>query len=215
MKITVCMATRGSDIYYKVVDWLLAYTQNRPSDWDLKVMLCMSPYSAAEGQEKLFVDALNNGSDYLFIMDSDVCPPIGCIEHMISDDKDVVIAPVWSYDSGQFDIHLMVCKEPTLKIRTYKMGVGIEEICGGGFGSVLIKRHVLQEFANRREPFMMRSNLLGIEQFDLMPDNIFFSKCRKLGFKIWVDWDIKPTYHYRYVELCDNTIDNIVKMRSA
>jgi len=210
MRITISIASRGCDIYCKLVDWIVSYVQVRPHEWDMRIFVHMSPYSAASGQEQLFRKAIENESDYLFIVDADVCPPKDCLEKMIARDKDIIIAPVWHYDMTQNDIHLGVNKDPELRKRLYKNGEGIEQIIGGGFGAMLVRKNVLDEFVKRNETFVTHSAMLSNGQSEFLSDNVFFSKAAIMGFKTWCDWDCSPVSHYRYVELCNATVDNLI-----
>jgi hypothetical protein len=209
MRITIAIASRGCDIYCKLVDWLVCYAQEPPKGWVINTYVVMSPYSAACGQEKLFQKAVEDCSDYLFIVDADVCPPKGCLEKMVVDGKDIVIAPVWHYDMTQYDIHLGVNKDLKLRERLYNVGSGVEEIVGGGFGAMLVSKGVLDEFVRRGESFVHHSSMLSDGQSTFLSDNVFFFKAGKMGFKTWVDWDISPVSHYRYVELCDKTVGRL------
>lgn len=215
MKITIGITSRGADIYYKLVDWLVYYNQCRPIEWDLEIAVHMSPYSADAGQQKVFDSAVNNNSDYLFIVDADVCPPKGCIEKMIERGKDIILAPVWHFDNSLKDIHLGIANEPTLKKRIYSPSVGLQQIFGGGFGAMLVSKKVLNSFNNNKESFTKWSSILPEDSKDLASDNIFFQKCQKLGLEVFVDWDIKKVSHYRPVELCQETVDNLLSKHYA
>lgn len=184
-------------MYHKLINWLIGYSGTRKDGIEIDTVLQISPYSAATGQRKLFDTAKEKGVDYLFIVDADVCPPSECIEKMLAAGKDVVIAPIWHYDGYGNDIHLGVNPLSDLRKRAYKMGTGLERVSGGGFGAVLINKTAFNCFPEG-EPTMPS-------------DYAFYSNCRKSGVEVWVDWSICPTSHYRLVELCADTINNLVK----
>jgi hypothetical protein len=208
MKITIGIASRGADIYYKLVDWLVYYNQCRPIEWDMEISIHMSPYSAESGQEKIFNAALLNNSDYLFIVDADVAPPRGCIEKMISHNKDIVIAPIWTFDGSSQDIHLGISTEPSLKKRIYKRAAGLQRIYGGCFGAMLVSKNVLNKFKD--STFFKWDNTLSDEYKELPSDNIFFLKCLKRNIEIYADWNIEPVSHFRHVNLCQETMNNFI-----
>jgi len=211
-KIIVGICTRGNDLYYETIKWLM--TQVYIEGAITEVVFQPSPYSAAYGQEKLFKYANEKKADYLLIVDADVCPPDGCLQKMIDADKDIVVAPAWFYDHKNDDIHLNISYTGSIKVqeRVYQNKLqGLEEIKAASFAVMLVKKRVIDKFVKSKELFTEWSSMLPKEYKKAFSDNIFFAKARKFGFKAYVLWEATGAIHYRMVKLCNKTLARLMK----
>jgi hypothetical protein len=207
--ITIGIATRGKDIYYKTITWLLEYSMYPEQ---IQVYIQPSPYSAAYGQENLFKETAKNNSTHLLVIDADVEPPRGCVEKLYAHNKDVVVAPIWFHDHINRDTHLNISYTGGIdldaRVRTPKES-GLEEIKAAAFGVMMVSRRVIDEFMRRGESFTEWSQLIDPVYKKAFSDNVFFAKLRAFGFKAYVDWDCKGSVHHTNVPLCDETINKI------
>jgi len=206
-KLIIGVCTRGNDLYYRLVDWFIPYV-NQPK-MPTEILLKSSPYSAAVGQGMIMEAAVAKGADYLLMLDSDIGPTDGCLEQLMSHDKDIILAPIWFFDEAKKDIHINVIL-PHSASRLHTKGKGLERIVSGSFGLMLVKVSALKKFKDAGESFVEWSPFIDVAYKKAgLSDNIFFAKADKLGIEAWVDWDIDGITHYRLVELCDETVKNI------
>ena len=206
-KLIIGVCTRGSDLYYKLINWFIPYI-NQPK-MPTEILLQPSPHSASYGQGRLFDAAIDHGADYILIIDSDIGPVDGCVERMMSHDKDIMLAPIWFFNDDQRDVHLNVIL-PGSSSRLHTKRKGLERIEGASFGLMLVKVEALKKFRAAGESFIDWSPLIDPRYKTAgLSDTIFFAKAKKLGVEAWVDWDITGVVHCRQVELCDETIKNI------
>jgi len=209
-KLIIGVCTRGNDLYYKLIDWFIPYI-NQPK-MATEILLQPSPHSASYGQGRLFETAIDHGADYILVIDSDIGPVDGCVERMMSHDKDIVLAPIWFYDDAQRDVHLNVILPNMSRLHTKRKG--LERIDGASFGLMLVKVAALRKFREAGESFTEWSPLIDPRYKTAgLSDTMFFAKAKKLGIEAWVDWDITGVVHCRLVELCDKTIANIRENR--
>lgn len=204
MNVVIGIATRGCDIHYELVLFLLKQKAD--------VLFAKSSASAAFGQNLIFDTFYKNSYEYLMIIDSDVSPVNGVISKLIEADKDIVTAPVWMYDPFTNDIHLNVHLTLNKSDRVYTLGKGLQRIYYSSFSCILIKRKVIEEFVTRGEPFVF-SNTVKSEGDKLFSDNIFFDKARSFGFKAFVNWDVKGTVHHRSVDLSSAVLEQYMRKR--
>ncbi len=201
------IATRGHDIS---ADLLLFLT-----GCPFPIIMSKCNYSAAIAQEQVFQGALENNNDLLFL-DSDVTPTKDIIQKLINANKDIVVAPVYHYDSGNKEIHV---DATTTGERNYEMKYsGLERIIGSSFSCMLIKHSALKKFKDANEAFTNTNlNIDNIHPIVLKDDfrtiitsdGVFFSKCRGLGIEVYVCWDAQGCIHTKPIDLCTETIKKL------
>lgn len=197
-QVTIAVATRGNDIYYGTMFFVIASLMAIPR---CRLITSVSPISAARGQEENFKIARELGTEWIYLCDSDVAPAEGTIQRLMARGKDICVSPVPMYLPLEDDIHYNASREPTLRERTVKRGQGLERIWSSSFASVLLRASILDEFVKRGEPYVEWSPVLPDWCRGLSTDSIFYLKTRMMGFEAWIDWDIEPAVHHRYVTM--------------
>lgn len=205
MKIAIGLATRGDDLIPNIVPFVMASANK----YDCQFISASCKFSAEMAQDLIFEAALKRNVDYLLMIDSDVVIPHDALEKLIAADKDMVTAPIWHYYPALGIFHLNVTKELNKFIFQSKES-GLEEITAASFGCVLIKKSVLKEFERRKESFVKWSSLLGDDLATVSSDTIFYKKAQKMGFKLFVSWDVKGCEHYTKVHLSDRVLGNFI-----
>ena len=212
MKIVIALATRGSDLYYKLIEFILAQTKK----YDIEVTFDVCGYSAEISQRMMFLRLIDMKFDYCLLVDTDVAPPLNTLDKLLAAKKDIITAPVWHFDPWSQDVHLNVAKGegPDGFIRQYEQPVsGIEEVSTASYACVLFSRKIFDRFRDTGESFVEWSPLIDQGYLGRPTDNILYAKVRKLGFPVFVDWSIKGAIHNRLVMLDDLTIENIQRMK--
>lgn len=208
--IEIGITTRGADIHYHLCVFLITATSN--PNYNVSVTFTASPTSAREGQEAMFTRALENGCDYLLVLDSDVVPEQGVIAKLLLANSEIVCAPVWHYSNqvkqAHLDIQTVIHGEKFL----FNTGVGIEQIRSASFGCMLVKRSVLQKFDRAKEKFTYHSPLIHRKYKTHPSDSIFFAKCRHFKTKMKVNWDVR-TEHYKRIALSTQYINRMESIR--
>jgi hypothetical protein len=206
--VTFAFNTRGNDLYWKMVNFLLQQTNIFRR---LSTFTSMSLWGP--GAEALFTTLAKYPSDYICILDTDVGPRIDTVVRMIERDKDIVSCPTWMYDGSNQDIHLNVHYDDAMtRVKSPRQG-GMEKVNSTSWACVCISHRVLQAFAQAGEEFTKWSPLLLEDHKNLPPDTIFYQKAKMLGFDVWVDWDLEFATHHKYVALDAPTLETFVKDR--
>lgn len=211
--LVIGIPTRGSDISSGLFTFILNIIMQKPSS-NLCVLLGESSVSAVLAVGKLWemLKDILGTFDYYMQIDSDVVPPLTAIDSMIAKDKDIVVAPIWHYDSISKDIHINIHLD-NLEHRFYGLrSGGCERIYASSLGCVLMKHKVVETFIKSKEDPIGWSSLLGeYTGKHIHNDNIFFAKANKLGLETWVDWDVKNVIHKRGIELSTEVLGKFVQ----
>ena len=215
MKILIGVPTRGRDIYYNTVKFLLA--QVTSVSHKVNVIFSRCNVSAEWAQRELFEFMSRSDYDYFLYLDSDVGPQKNTLVRLMSADKDIISAPVWFYDAKNYDIHLGIQMGLDTNDRLYKANgrEGLQKVGFPGLACTLFKKRVFTRFKDVGEEFFSWSPLIDEKYRSHTTDNILYEKARKLGFDLWVDWDIKDTMHCRDVEMSTNTLENFLERYSS
>jgi hypothetical protein len=174
-----------------------------------------APYSATDGQEKLFNTFADSDFDYLLVVDADVVPPLDAASRLLAHDKQIVIAPIWFYDDAAGTISYGAYprwaqteeEEPTLKIRVPRTE-GLQRIVSGGFGCMLVRKDAIKSFRDKGMSFVKWDESLPEHLKTRTSDNIFWAKCTILGIEAYIDWSIETT-HFKTVGLSNNLVNNL------
>jgi len=212
MKIVLALPTRGTnDVYHELVRFIAE--QYKKHDCQLVFGVCS--FSAEMAQRQIVNQLPFREFDYVLFMDADVAPPNDALDKLIASGKDIVSVPTWHYDPKNKDMHLNANTgekaQPGKLPRGYTMKKsGTEEVFSTSFACILISKRVFDVFRDMGEELFQWSPLIESQWQNTPPDNIFYTKCQKLGFKIYVNWDIKGCSHNRNVSMEDETIRNII-----
>lgn len=201
-----CIPTRGDDIYWGQVTFLLrqfAIFRNASLFYGVNGHVCAI--------ENMLQGLTKRGFDYAWFMDADIGPDTLTPLRLIARQKDVVHAPVWMYDPNQNDIHLNSHTERDGELLPRKhiapQHGGIQKIVSASMASCLISRPVIQAFADNDEPFTRWTPFLSKDFKNMPADVIFWAKVEKFGFEQYIDWDAGYSVHHRLVELCPDSME--------
>lgn len=209
-KVTFAYTTRGNDIYYRLVTYLLHQKH---------VFKNMNLVSAVNmwrpSLELMFHISHRTDPDFLQILDSDIAPRKDTTAFLMQRDVDIVGCPIWFYDGGTNSIHLNYhTDDKCLREFTPKPpDVGLEKVFATSFGCVVIKRRVLDMFMQTDESFTEWSDMLDPKFKIMAPDTIFFAKCNAFGFDVFLDWGCEFATHHKYVALNAPTVEAFVAHR--
>jgi hypothetical protein len=187
--------TRGNDIYHEFVTYLL-----RQCRLFLKFSCVVVQNSWKPAVEDLFEIALESRCNWIHLMDTDIGLPYHTTGRLIANDHDICASPLYFYDPGNNEIHLNVHYQPSL-MREYTPRMpegGCEEVLTTAFGSVVIRKRVLEAFKQANWSFCEWTPDIDEAYKDCSPDTIFFLKARALGFKVWMDWRIPIGTHHKW-----------------
>lgn len=204
-KIAIGLATRGDDLIPSLVQFIHYNMNKHGAEFIWKAC----GFSASIAQEQVFQEAEKKNVDYLLMIDSDVMPPMDAIDKLLSCNKDMIVAPIWHYSAYHGILHLNVTRKLGDHLFHSKES-GIEEMEAASFGCFLISKRVLKEFVGRREMFVTWSSLLPRELFGSSSDTVLFKKAEKMGFKLYVCWDVKGCEHFTKVHLSNRVLGNFI-----
>ena len=200
-KVIICIPTRGIDIYWKLVTFILQQYQTWP---ELQLLFSRSTWQA--GILPMFRYLENKDYDYAFFVDADVGPQWDTILQLLSHDKPMVSAPVYMFETNSLDLHFNVHRDEKFE-HIHHQGEGLEKIHSTSFASLLMHKSVLEKFRESGEAYTEWSPIVP-EYLKTCPSDIqFFSKCAHFGIDLFVDWDCTMSVHHKYVELSTNSLD--------
>lgn len=200
-KVIICVPTRGNDIYWRLVAFLIQQYHTWP---EIRVLFGRCSFQNPGMSMLKYIE--DRDYDYAFFVDADVGPSWDVILHLMVRDKPIITAPVYMFEPNAIDIHFNVHYNHQLG-PVHEKGKGVEKIYSSSFASLLIKREVLDAFKANGEAYTEWSPLLEADLKEYPPDVQFFAKCQRLGFDAFVDWDFTPCVHHKYVELSDQSLD--------
>lgn len=195
LNILIGVVTRGADIHYNLVTYLISMIGNE--HFNIGLSFVVSPESASKGQEQMFQTTSTKHYDYLLMIDSDVIPETHAIYKLILVNSDIAVAPVWHYSTHLKQIHLDVQEYGKPENFLFNPKTGIERVRSASFGCMLVKTKVLTKFVKAGEKFTYYSPILPKKYISHPSDSIFFAKCRKFGVVMKVNWDIHTEHNKR------------------
>lgn len=195
--------TRGNDLYWRLAVYLLAQKDRFE---EMTLGFAINGWQAAS--EELFKHIVTCPTDFVQWLDADIGPAHDTTARLVRRNVDIITAPVWMYDPKNNDIHLNVLPSfgDESRLRRPKRN-GIERMEQCSFAALLLRRNVIQTFADANEPFCTWTSFLDESWKVYPPDVIFCRKAQKLGFEIYVDWEIPPAEHHKHVALGEDTIE--------
>lgn len=157
-------------------------------------------------------EALSKGFSHLLFVDDDNPIPPDTLELMLSDDKDIVIAPILTRNPDKDGRHSL-CAFKRLKVGGQKLYLEFDRVNGsdlvrvdaGGTGCMLIKRSVLESlyvkhgeriFERTRTVFDNPITYKGKEYTErtMSEDVQFCERAADAGYEIWMDTRIRPIH---------------------
>lgn len=193
MKITIAIpSNRG--INPKTFQCVLELIAN--SDYDFYLLVAEEGYTIAENRNYIAVQALNNKSEYLLMIDDDMVFPPDTLDKLISNNKDVCgvayhsrgskdmvkivpdIMAIAEVDKGKY-INLETEEDPKYK--------EVFECYATGTGIILIKTDILYKIKRPWFEFTYFDNGKCKEGEDWN----FCFKAKNVGYKIYTDPTIK------------------------
>ncbi len=146
-----------------------------------------SGYTIAENRNFLAVQAIKQGSDYLFMADDDMIFPPEVLEVLVSRDKDIIGLPynvkiLPKPGSSERQRH-NVTYFPTDELTPEDSGEGPLEVIAIGAGVILIKTAVFEKIGQPYFGFDSYEN--GMTKVG--EDSWFCYKAARHGYKIWCE----------------------------
>lgn len=209
-RIVFAMMTRGNDIYYKTLLYLL---QQKDAFKHMGAVLVAKMLAAPA--ELMFTMMLQAPGEYYHVLDSDVAPATHTTLQLLAHNMDIVVSPLYMYDGCSNSLHLNVhYTDDCFREQTPKLPEeGLERIFSSSFGSLLIKRRVLEMFKQSGESFTGWSSIIDEKFKDAPQDITFFAKARALGFDAYIDWSCEVGTHHKYVELNPAVVETYTAQR--
>jgi GT2 family glycosyltransferase len=141
-------------------------------------------------REKLALEAIKEGADYILWVDADMRFPKNTIERLLKHDKDIVgvnattrSIPVKA-TAKMLKIDLEEKTNEWIPVSS-KNKTGIERVTSIGCGVMLVKREV---FEKMERPWFWFENL---KNHKLLGEDVYFCvKAHDFGFETWVDHDL-------------------------
>ncbi len=208
--VTFLYMTRSNDIYHEFCTFLV-----RQAKIFERMGCALVQNSWRPAVEELFELGLECGSEFVHILDTDVGLQHDVAAKLMNRDLDIVASPLYFYDPAANDLHLNVHYDDRLA-REYTPRMpegGLEEIFATAFGSVMIKRRVLETFKQADESYCTWTDFIHEQFKDCSPDTIFFIKCQEFGFKVHMDWSIKIGTHHKYARFNTTLAEKIYVQR--
>ncbi len=185
MLITLAIPTNRG-VMPQTLECCLKLIAKSKHDWHI---ICPSEgYTVAENRNYTAVQAVRNGSDYLFFVDDDMVFEPDYVDKMIAHDKDIVGGV---YASRMEDSPLLVYDinkplEEPYDLRKDKVDK-LTQVHAKGTALMLIKTRIFKKIPQPWFEFTYHKNGMVKEGEDWS----FCKKARKYGFEVWADPNIK------------------------
>jgi hypothetical protein len=177
-KTPIMMAVPLDELTYsRWAMWLMCMPRH-PEDLLAHIISTYVPFA----RNSLHQEFLKSGYDWLFMLDSDVCPPFEIVDVLLGhglkcvsgwySTKDIPKKPCVYKETGRVDEFGI----PTWQQREAP-GTGLEKVDGIGMGVMLMHKEIAQKLGPK--PYDENT---GGEDLQLC------SRIRALGYDVWVDW---------------------------
>lgn len=176
-------------------------------------------YDCATARNRIAQKALDDGADYVLMVDNDVVLPKDALKNLLDDPKDVCLGFYAHRDSDNvYRGKTCICKlydEKGTKYFNYPLeseytdaemramkdeGRFKVQIHGGGMGCALIRTDV---FKRVKYPWYDWVNYANDHRGMLSEDLYFCEGCRKKGIPIYTDTRVGCGHMLRHVQYCD------------
>ena len=180
-KVTIAIPTvRG--LRPKMVQSVLALVAK--GGYDFHILVASEGYSIAENRNYIAVQALNNGSEYVLMIDDDMTFEPDLLDKLIENGKDIVgVAYHPRSDTGQIIKYMDEVTSVAIESSDDPKYKDTFECHATGTGIILIKCEVFKRVP--RPWFMFEYYETG--QCKLGEDWYFCREAKKAGFKIYTD----------------------------
>ena len=178
VSIDICMPVWKAPLAIDVVRSIASLLKMKEFDVNL---IIAHGFQTAEARNNLVEQSK---ADYLFFQDSDVVVTPEDLLKLYNHQKDIVSGIYFGKAMPYNPIIYKAIPQTSGYAFVQNVEKGLIEIDGCGFGCCLVKKEVFKEI---RTPYF-EFNTIGncsTEDFD------FCRKAKRLGFKIWADWDIQ------------------------
>ncbi len=203
MKIIIATGTRGNDLYFGLVQFMLEQVRRH----NVEVIFGECSWSAVRAQEILLGQLQKRDYDFVLMVDADVAPPMDALDKLLALNLDIVGIPVWMASEEDVHINMHRFDSGMARIRTIQRS-GVEAVLHVSFACILIRKNVFDRFAQHNESPFHPSALAGGAGGGV-PDLTFNYKAQALGFTTHICWDVQGTIHYRPVRLSNLGIQHI------
>ncbi len=185
MKLTIsCPTNRG--INPKTFQCLCELVAH--GGYDFHIVIAEEGYTIAENRNYMAVQAINNGSEYILMVDDDMTFPPDLLDKLLANQKDIIgVAYHPRSETGEIIKYLDETHIVKLEQETDQKYKETFECMATGTGIILIKCEVFKKIP--RPWFMFEYYPTG--QCKLGEDWFFSREAKKAGFKIWTDPKIK------------------------
>ena len=146
-------------------------------------------YDCARARNIICNNAIQDGYDYVLMVDSDIVLPAHTLIKMLDNPKPICLGcyPRKNTGSGTFEIFKLGQKD---YINTFNYGELISfngkiEIKGGGFGCAMIDVNIFQNLSYPFFKYVEYKNGAVLSE-----DNYFCSNATKAGYKIYAETDV-------------------------
>ena len=145
----------------------------------------ISPLDAA--RNSCVKEFLETDAERLWFIDSDIVPPLDAMHRLAQADKDAIGAVCFSMKSenGEYFPYPVTLRYNEDRQYVVYYGHGIEEVDATGGACVMFKRAVFETIEKPYEFLYHPDGTLG-----LTCDFHIFQKMQKVGFKLFVDFDL-------------------------
>jgi len=145
--------------------------------------------SIAHSTEYIRQYALDNGYDYIMMIETDIIVPVDIIQRLLNKNKDIIGGVYEVGVKGSTDAPRRICIQQPYQDNLlefveveegYKMlGQGIQQVGGMGLGCVLIKKNIFKEF-----PFKYT------DRYSMHTDSIFYLDLKAKDIPVYVDTNL-------------------------
>lgn len=193
MKVFIGIPHQGN-IRAELSEYLWTLQKNNPD-----AFLFMHEVSPVDVNRNIIArQFLASDCDYLFWIDSDIVPPHGALETLLSANCDVTGALVQAM-RGQ-DLITLLLKKKNKKFELVKpLPDQLQEVDATGFGCMLIKREVVQKLIDQ-DGYFCRFHYDKKGNVTFGEDADFCDRAQKLGYKIMIDNRVF-TSHYHVLNM--------------
>jgi hypothetical protein len=182
----------GGQIHADTVSWLLkrgihtAVSVGSPVDYNRNQLI------------RVFLDE-GEAYTHLFLLDSDVVPPMDVLERLHAMDADVATGVYPLFLSGRcvIDVNFPedIVEDHTMWPSPWPSG-GVRECTRAGMGCCLVKREVFKQLEDPWFQFVMHGGGKRTGE-----DVYFFQQARKAGLKTMVDTAIRCSHYHAGIDL--------------
>jgi len=155
--------------------------------WMLKIYMPKGLFPLDNARNHCVTKFLQSDCDLLLWIDDDIIPPPNTLERFLVADKDIIgaVAFAMKYENNQAFPYPVTLRYNEDKKYVAYYGKGLERVDATGGACLLYKRKVYEAIERPYEFQYYRNGTLS-----LTCDFSIFQKAEKLGFELWIDFDL-------------------------